>query len=205
MFLVLIVTLFTAFLVSAALLKFGVTQMWLRYGIAAIAAYASFFLYLYILLYYIYKIRSDREGVRAQIDETLDRMETAADLASDAPGLASTGSSRSHGVGDAFDLFGEGEFVAVIFGILLICGVLFASFYVVYIAPEILFEIAFDAFMGFGYYRVMKSRESKHWSEGAIKSTIIPFLITLALVVVCGAVIQSLVPGAIKLRDIFQS
>lgn len=201
MFCVLAVSLLTAFLASAILLHLGVTRMWIRYGVAAIVGYAAFFLYLHVLLFYVYKIQADKARVEADVEDVVDLAEGATDIAlGDA---SDSGGGSSSGGLDSLELFGEGEAVAVVIAIVLILGVFIASFYVIYIAPEILFEIAFDALVGVGYFRILKSGQNKHWSESAIKATLIPFLITLLLSVVCGALLQAIVPDAVRFKDIF--
>lgn len=197
MFCVLAVTLLTAFLVSVILLHLGVTRMWIRYGIAAIVGYAAFFFYLHVLLFYVYKIQSDKGRIEAEVEDFVDLADGATDLE-----FGDGGGSSSGGL-DGLDLFGEGEAVAVVIAIVLVLGVFLASFYVIYIAPEILFEVTFDAFVGIGYLKILKSEQKKHWSESAIKATWAPFLITLVLVVASGALLQAIVPEAIRFKDIF--
>lgn len=43
----------------------------------------------------------------------------------------------------------------MVIAIVLVLGVFLASFYVIYIAPEILFEVTFDAFVGIGYMKIL--------------------------------------------------
>jgi len=201
MFLVMSMTLLTAFAVSAILLYFGLNAMWLRYGIAAMVAYLAFFLYLQVVLYAIYKVRGDPDTIEGTVEAVID---TATDLDFSRSEANSTLSSGSENSSFSFgDLFGGDDFVVVIIGIVMILGVLFSSLYVIYIAPEMLFEIVFDALVGVGYYRVMKSKQNKHWTEGAIRATIIPFAITLIVVVLGGALIQMLSPEVIRFKDLF--
>ncbi len=209
-FLIVTATLVTGLGTSFLLLKCGVQAMWLRYSLAALFAYAAFFLYMRILIYWFYSISHEKDIIRQRVAATLDNADgdsvgDAIETAVDVVDAASSVSADSGGSGlpDIGDLFSDGDAVPFVIGIIILFGIFISSFYVVYIAPELIFEITFEALVSVGFYRMAKREQRKDWMQSTFRATIWPFVITLVLAAVGGLVIQMIDPEAIKMRDLF--
>jgi uncharacterized membrane protein YfcA len=94
--------------------------------------------------------------------------------------------------------------VPFVIGIIILFGVFIASFYVIYIAPELIFEITFEALVSVGFYRMAKREQRKDWMQSTFRATIWPFVVTLVLAAVGGLVIQMINPEVVKMRDLLR-
>jgi hypothetical protein len=113
----------------------------------------------------------------------------------------SGGSSRSSGGWD-FDLGDEG-IVLVVLGLLLL--VIFgAGAYLVYAAPEILTEAAFQALLAAGLIKASRKMTRRGWIGSVLRATCVPFLVVLFMTGIFGWVAQTHYPHASCLADIFR-
>lgn len=88
------------------------------------------------------------------------------------------------------------------FGILLV--VIFgAGAYLVYQAPVILSEAAFEALLASGLVKASNKMHGVGWMGSVFKATRIPFLVLLVMTVVFGLVVSHYCPEATRLADIF--
>lgn len=100
------------------------------------------------------------------------------------------------GVGLDLDLdVGEGCFWIVI-PIIAIVGVIFAMFYVVYVAPVFLAEILVDALLLAGLYKRLKGIGPRHWLRAVVRRTLLPVMIATALFIAAGYLMQRIAPEA---------
>jgi len=112
---------------------------------------------------------------------------------------ASSGGNRGLG---SFDIGDEGM-VLIVFGILLL--VIFgAGVYLVWEAPVILSEAAFEVLLASGVWKAAKSASRTGWIGSAFRATLIPFAIVLAMTVVFGMVAHHYCPHAATLADIIR-
>jgi len=207
-FIIVTVTLMTGLGASFMLLKLGMKAMWLRYALATLIAYVGFFFYMRLMIYWFYTISHEKEIIRKKVDDTIDGMEIdGGDVAEAAVDLLDSGASVPEVSGGGFgigDLFGDGDAVPFIIGIAILLGIFVGSFYVIYIAPELIFEITFEALVSVGFYRMAKKQQRKDWMESTLHATIWPFVATLILVTVGGLVIQWINPEVVRMRDLFR-
>ena len=98
---------------------------------------------------------------------------------------------------------GEGCFWIVI-PVVAIIGVVIAMFYVVYIAPVFLAEILVDALLVAGLYKRLKSVEPRHWLRSCVRRTLLPVLLTTALFIAAGYLMQRIAPGARSIGGFWQ-
>lgn len=208
-FIIVAATLITGLGASFLLLKLGVKAMWLRYALATLIAYAGFFFYMRLMIYWFYTISHEKEVIRKKVDDTVDGIDVdAGDVAEAAVDLLDSGVSAPEVSGSGGfsvgDLFGDGDAVPFIIGIVILLGIFVGSFYVVYIAPELIFEITFEALVSVGFYRMAKKQQRKDWMESTFHATIWPFVATLVLATVGGLVIQWIDPEVVKMRDLFR-
>lgn len=111
------------------------------------------------------------------------------------------GSSGKSGGWD-FDLGDEG-IVLVVLGLLLL--VIFgAGAYLVYAAPEILTEAAFQALLAAGLIKASRKMTRRGWIGSVLRATCIPFLVVLLMTGIFGWVAQKHYPNASRLADIFK-
>jgi len=125
--------------------------------------------------------------------------------------LADTAAHASHGIGDSVgDVAGEaasgiaeeGAFVLVILGILL--AIVFgAGLYLVYDAPFILNEAAFDFILAAGLIKSTRKIDDPDWKGSVLRTTWKPFVIALLISFFGAYILHANYPAAHKLSDIF--
>ena len=102
-----------------------------------------------------------------------------------------------------FDFDLEEGIVLVVLALLLV--VIFgAGAYLVYAAPEILSEAAFQALLAAGLIKASKKMDGPGWMGSVLKATWVPFVIVLAMTGIFGLVAQTYYPHATRLADIFR-
>jgi hypothetical protein len=128
-----------------------------------------------------------------------------AELASTSPPLET--SSVSDGIGDAVaDAAGalgdDNIIVAVIVLVVLLATILFSAAYVVYGAPAILSEAAFECFLAVSL--IKKTREMGHesWAGSIFRATWKSFALTVLVAFFSGVFLHHYFPKAIRLGDI---
>jgi hypothetical protein len=124
-----------------------------------------------------------------------------------APTIISTSSrgGRSGGGGE-FGLFDSdlGEGIVLVVLALLVLGIFGAGAYLVYAAPEILSEAAFQALLAAGLIKASKKMDRSGWMGSVLKATWIPFVVVLVMTGIFGMVAQAYYPHAARLADIFK-
>lgn len=221
-------TAITAFAVSIALLRLGVTSMSLRYPLAVVAGYVAFLLFSRLWIW----LQSESSFDPADIDIPGDILIPNVNFGGTAPDgrfttggggdFAGAGAGGAWSVGDApapaagvsfadtnasgSSSTGSGGFdfdfddgVALLVVLLVILLVFSSLIYVVYIAPILLAELIVDAAVVSSLYRPLRNIERRYWLMTALKKTAIPALIVLILVFVAGLVMQAAEPEAITI------
>ncbi|HJZ68271.1 MAG TPA: hypothetical protein VKF81_09135 [Blastocatellia bacterium] len=108
----------------------------------------------------------------------------------------------SSGSGGGFDLGDEG-IVLIALGLLL--AVIFgAGVYLVYAAPDILSEAAFQALLATGLIKASKRMTRRGWVGSVLRATCIPFLLVLLMTGIFGWIAHIYYPHAARLTEIFQ-
>lgn len=123
--------------------------------------------------------------------------------------LSSTVNATGEGAGSAagdvasgiFD--DEGGIVLIVLGLLL-ATIFGAGLYLVYAAPTILSEVAFEAILATSLIKATKRIDGPDWIGSVFRSTIGPFLIILVLALLLAAAIESYWPDATKLMDLLK-
>lgn len=127
----------------------------------------------------------------APLHASLPTDETGASTALDAAGDTAGGVSEE----GAVPLIVLGLVIAAIFG---------AAVYLVYAAPAILAEAAFEALLATSLVRVSKRMDQPDWMGSVFRATAFPFEVTIGLALLVAACIHSYWPEATKLADIFK-
>jgi hypothetical protein len=131
-------------------------------------------------------------------DEWGDRVIVSAGAADSSPSRGSSGSTST-----SSSIDGDEIIVLIAFGILL--AVIFgAGAYLVYQAPAILSEAAFEALLASGLVKASNTMHRVGWMGSVFKATRTPFLVLLVTTVIFGLVVSHYCPEATRLADIFE-
>lgn len=122
-------------------------------------------------------------------------VDTAGDVIGD-----TVGSTVSGIFGDSDDL--EGTLVLIILGII-VAVVLGAGVYLIYEAPLILSEAAFEALLAAGLVKRYRQMAAGDWTGSVLKATWIPFAITFVVAFAGAWAIDRLFPGVTRIAEIF--
>ena len=229
--LILLLTGISGFLASYSLLRMGLGLMWLRYSLAILIAYCVFLLLLRLWLFLQSKNASDSDthldlsDVNAVFGDT-----PSYESARPAGGFSGTGGDAGGGgagfswenqspvsapstpstsdsssalsdVGTDLDL--EGGWLIVV-GVIALVGGILASLYIIYIAPALLAEILVDGLLLTGLYKRLKGVEQRHWLRAAVRQTLLPALLVVALFTAAGYALQKAVPEARSISEVWQ-
>lgn len=181
-------------LTSRLLLGAGMGSVMLRYALDVAASYLVFLLLVKIWLWYVHS-GGDAEGVDA-----VDELTHFAGNSSGGSRSGSSGGSWLSVPDVGLDVDGEGCLLIVLF-VALVLVVVLAGGYLVWMAPEILGEAAFDALVAGSLAGVASRAEREGWVVGVVRATVIPFTVVFAMTMVLAYFIQDLCPRASTLRE----
>ncbi len=122
------------------------------------------------------------------------------------PQSGTTGSSSGGALGKAGDALSGGfddDTIVLAALAVLLAATLGGAIYLIYIAPHILSEAAFDFLLGAGLIRSYRKMNRPDWMGSVFRDTYKPFLIVLVVAVGAAWVIHSHDPSITKLSDIF--
>lgn len=105
------------------------------------------------------------------------------------------------GGGGGFDLDLGGDDGVIILVIALVVAIVVAGIWMIYAAPAILSEAAFEAMLASALLKKAKQAGEGNWVGSVIKSTILPFLVIAALSTAVGYYAQKSCPAATRLRE----
>jgi hypothetical protein len=215
-----------AFLVSAILLRLGFTPMGWRYLIAAVLGYFTF---VALIRAWISLHRGEDlpdaplEDVPFGVPDLVGRAGSNAARTMFGGGRSGgggasmswhsaparprpyVGSGSSDAVGEGIDWAPDDAkgWLVVAAGFVALAG-LIASAYVVYLAPTLLAEVAFDAAIVSALYQRIDKRFRGDWMTTVVRHTWIPALVVTILVTALGFLIQAVLPAADSIGDIFR-
>lgn len=207
--------------------------MFERYLIAVAFSYALFFLFIKLWLMYVSPAKPKPKSRSVDVGNVFDIGNLSVDAAQEGTVVGDQvfGAGGDFGGGGATDLWG-GETVPAIIstrstsggsgrvspmfdfdldeGIvlivlaLLLLSIFGAGAYLLYAAPEILSEAAFEALLAAGLIKASKKMDGSGWMGSVLKATWIPFVIVLVMTGIFGMVAQTYYPHAARLADIFR-
>lgn len=105
------------------------------------------------------------------------------------------------GVDIPLDEVGIGLVFLILFAVVA-TGLACVGGYLVYEAPAILGDAAFDAALASGLARAVRRMDCADWKGSVFKATWAPFLVAFLIAVVSGKVVASFCPGAHSIRDL---
>jgi hypothetical protein len=179
----------TGFLASVLLLHLGMVKMWQRYPLAVMFSYSMFLLLL--KLWIVYQERSLTQDLLDAPD-----FDPTSFLPDGGPTSSVARSGGSHGWTDLLpDLDGD-ELAALIIFLLALVVAVVASVLIVCSAPALLGEVFLHSVVIAGLRKKMIGLAEQHWTLGAVRRTVIPFVAVALVFSLAGAAIQHIEPGA---------
>ena len=211
MSLILGATVASGVLIDKGLLHLDFESMGWRYSISVLGAYAAFFGLVRLWVWYA-------AGIAPRVsDVDLDNLGDAAELlpgrGGGSPHVAFSGfHGGDAGGGGASDLFDapsvstggggldlsvdldDGFWILIVLAVLVLV-ICLAGGYLIWMAPEILPEVAIEAAIGAGLLRQVKT-DSAGWAARLLWKTWIPLVMVMGVAFFAGAFMQSACPGA---------
>jgi hypothetical protein len=121
---------------------------------------------------------------------------------------SSGGSSAGDAAGGILDGLDLDEGVGVLVVAIALCGmiagILGSGIYLLYNAPSILSDVAFNAFLAASLIRKSREMRDGYWTGSVLKGTWKPFLVIMILTVLTGVAISYFLPGAIKIQQVIE-
>ena len=190
----------TGVLGSRLLLYLGLHSMALRYPIAVLFSYGVFLLMVRIWIWWV-------TGAKLALDLSLldgtnfGTSGSSTTTEAENFGGGSSGGKSSSWFSDLGGVNGDDWWILLLLA-LLVLAILFAGGYLIYVAPQILPEAAWQAAMAGGLHRMAKRKPD--WMAGLIRSSILPFAAVLVMATLLGWQAQRHCPAATRLVEVFQ-
>ncbi len=221
MSLILMATVASGLLVDKALLHMGFDAMGWRYAISVLAAYGFFFLAVRMWIWYAAGVAvtismpdlngtgdigipnvniggADGEAGFAGFAGGDSGGGGASDLF-DTPVVSSGGGGGGGGSSFDFSLdLDEGFWILLVLAVVVIV-VAMAGGYLIWMAPEILPDVALECAIGAGLVKQLKDQDAG-WAGRLLWKTWIPLVIVMIVAAFAGSFIQDMCPGATSVR-----
>jgi hypothetical protein len=199
---------------SKLLLEAGLGSVLIRYPLCVLIAYGVFIGLIRIWIGYI-RLRETR-STRAGIPEGLDLVQIPSPDLDKPAGFGGFGGGDSGG-GGASDSWGIAEpataggspvevggvaadlddgLVLLIVFVVVALSVFCAGGYVIYVAPQILSDVAFTAVLAPAMARAAKRAETGGWIRTVLRRTLVPLAVVLIVTVAAGVAMSNHCPGA---------
>ena len=222
MFFIITATFLAGLVTTKLLMNFEVDVLWLRYAIAVCAAYVVFLIMIRLWISYVCGDNGGTDvidGAFEFVGRSTDRVDWVPeigqggefggggasgswDAATDTVATpVKSGSSSGGGGGFSLDFGGDEGSVVVILLVALVAVLFIAGGYLIYTAPAILGEAAFEALLATALARRAKKLARTGWVGSVIRSTILIFSVVLAISVTLGWYAQKSCPEARRIRD----
>lgn len=215
----------TGVICSKGLELAGLSSLVLRYAINVLVCYLAFLAFIRIWYYAIApdavkekKAEPSGEGVNLDGLDVLGNLPDLPGSAGGTPSFSGGGglsggggasgswgdapslsSGSSGGSGFSLDIDADEGIGIILVGLLLVAvlaAVLGAAGFLIYQAPVILPEAAFDLFLAGGLSRTTRRIRKEGWTGGILKRTWIPFAVLFVLAAGLGWALDSFCPGA---------
>jgi hypothetical protein len=204
---------------SKLLLECGLHSLQWRYPLAMLVSFIAFLLLVRVWIWYVFCRKTidltsaNFDGVSGGDGATPRSFHfgggdsggggATGSWGEDIPAKPAAGGSSSSGGGggSGFDLgFGDDWAIILLLGALVL-AIVCAGGYLIYVAPHILPEAAWQATLASGLARVSKPTDRENWLAGVLRASSIPFAAVLVLVVALGWVAHHHCPQAAKLAE----
>lgn len=230
MTLILLGTILSGVIFSKILLIFGLNHIIARFVIVLIFAYLCFFMLMRLWLLYL--TAPYRKSKAEKLVDTADAISCIPDFSptrsgpniscyggefggggasgawTEAGGVTETtselGETAMEAAGEAVSgLADEGGIILIPLFILLI-ALFGGGIYLIYEAPVIFSEAAFELILATTLLKNAKSIDNPNWMGSVFRATWPAFALTLAITVISGWALMTYCPQAIKLTDVFR-
>ena len=218
MALILAATFASALLATKLLLMLGVHRLAIRYAIATIAGYGGFLVLVKLWLYYVGCAEARASAGDGDPSDWIDIDDLGTSgggssnisLASGGGKFGGGGSSGSWGSGSSsvgkgggfsFDIDGD-DLVVILLFVALALIIIIAAVWLIWAAPAILGDAAFESAMTAALIRHTRHASSGTWIGSILKKTALPFILILGLAITAGWFAQKHCPDAMRLRDV---
>jgi hypothetical protein len=124
----------------------------------------------------------------------------SADIASSTSGVTESSSGIGDAVSGIFD-FDDDGLILLVLGVLL-AAIFGSAIYLIYIAPHILSEAAFDFLLGTSLIRSYKKMNQADWMGSVFHDTYKPFLAVLLITIAAAWILHANYPEVTKLSDL---
>jgi hypothetical protein len=213
-------------LTSKLLLDLGVHSMRLRYPIAVLGSFLIFLLLVRIWIWYVCRVKNrglslaNIDGGNIQIGWgggsgggnaapfAFGGGSSGGGGASDSWGegdvvpRAVSSSVRSGGGGSGFDIdLGDDGVILVLLAALAL-SIVAAGGYLIYVAPNLLPEAAWQALLASSLTKVSKRIDHQDWLASVLRATSIPFAVVLVVAGTLGWMAHRHCPTAVKLHEV---
>lgn len=217
------------FIASYALLRLGLTEMWLRYLAAFGLAYLVF---LALLGLWLRTRASDYvdvpdllpsrgggchdafagqggqfsgAGASGSFDSS-EAMGQGGSSAFEATRLDSTATAEPNGaasIGDGLGGIADADELAIPLAVLgLLLAFALSSLWIVYSAPILFAELLVDGALAASLYRRLRGIDARHWIETAVRRTAMPFAAAAVVTALIGFGMAQYAPGAHSVGDV---
>ncbi len=199
-------------LATKILLAIGVNALALRYGLAVLAAYLTF---LFLIRLWLFYVNASDDGLEIAADGinfgshfTIESSDLGGGGRFGGGGASGSWGQaapvKSSGGGSSFNFdFVDDDFAVVILFIALVLSILIIGIYLIYTAPALLSEAAFEAALAAALAKGAKQIQRPGWMGTVWRATVWPFVIVLALSIALGWFAQKRCPEAKRLREVF--
>ncbi|MEX2394926.1 MAG: hypothetical protein WD826_10660 [Actinomycetota bacterium] len=124
-------------------------------------------------------------------------------------GAGANGGGGGRGSGDAgeslIDVLDLDEGCLVVVPIVMIVGGVIGALLIVWSAPALLLEVLIDVVLVSSLYRRLSHLDRRSWLMTAVRKTWFPVVLVGLLLIIGGVVIESFVPNADTIGDVFRS
>lgn len=214
----------SGFFASFVFLHAGLVEMWRRYLVSFGVAYVVF---LFLLWLWLRMRASKNQGYPDLSGANGADSGSSGSSGSSSPGTFHSGKGGDFGgggasgsfdaspegvsamsdsggsVGDALGAAAEAEEFAIPLAVLIILGtLLFSSLFMIYLAPTLFAELLVDGVLSASLYRRLRTHETRHWLQTALRHTVLPFALTAAIFSACGWLMTGYAPEAHSIWDV---
>jgi hypothetical protein len=215
MSLILIVVIASGVGASKLMLELGVHSLQVRYPLALLVSFLAFLLLIRVWIWYVFcrplggvdlgDLPGPYGGGSGEVQFAGFRGgDSGGGGASDSwsDGGDSTPSPSAGGSGNgSFDIDLGDDWAILLVLAAVVLAIVCAGGYLIYVAPHILPEAAWQASLGAGLARIAKPTEKGNWMRVVLRASVLPFLVVLALVMGLAHVANSHCPQAVKLAE----
>lgn len=214
MFLLVAITSASGFVASHALLRFGLTTMWVRY----LSAFAVAYLVFLVLLWLWLRTRAEDYVDVPDFLPPLGRGSTGCPFEGDGGQFGGGGSGGTFQLpeevasakSDALEVLGDGlgsaadaeELALPMVALGMLAALILSSFWIVYAAPVLFAELLVDGVLAASLYRRLRGLDPRHWLETAVRRTIFPFASAAVVAALVGWGMQLYAPQATSIGEV---